>query len=379
MDTHKNIILLGATGSIGQTTLNIVSRDADQFHITAVSAHTEAEKLREIQHNFHIRTAALSVDAETEDSTDFPYRGSRGLVDMVRETEADLVVNGITGAAGLAPSIAALESGKDLILANKETAVMAGPLIFKLAEKFGRRIIPVDSEHSAILQLIRFRPPEMIDQVILTASGGPFAARPEESFRSITPAEALRHPTWNMGRKISIDSATLANKGLEIIETHIFFSLPPEKIDVVIHPQSIIHSMISTTDGCFYAQLSSTDMKVPILNALLYPEIATEVISPFNPVGMNLSFAEPDRKKFPMLDFAYYSLIHGGSYPIAYNAANEIAVNSFLNEQISFNDIPRLTGDVLDLDFSAAPASFDEVFAADRRARKMSLELIGRL
>lgn len=379
MDTQKNIILLGATGSIGQNTLSIVSRYAEQFSINAVSAHTQGEKLREIQHNFHIPAAALSSDAEIEGSTDFPYWGSRGLTDMIRETDADMVVNGITGATGLAPSIAALESGKDLILANKETVVMAGPLIFKLAEKLGRRIIPVDSEHSAILQLIRFRPQEMIDHVILTASGGPFAARPQETFSSITPAEALKHPTWNMGRKISIDSATLANKGLEVIETHIFFSLPPEKIDVVIHPQSIIHSMISTTDGCFYAQLSSPDMQVPILNALLYPKIASEVISPFKPVGMNLSFAEPDRKKFPMLDFAYDSLVHGGSYTIAYNAANEIAVNAFLNEQISFTDIPRLTGNVLDLDFSAVPTSFDEVFAADRRAREKSLEIMGRL
>ncbi len=381
----KKILLLGSTGSIGGSTLDIAAAFADRFEIAGLSTHTNGEKLLELQKQFgnSVVTAFSGNSADTSisessaaDSRQFTYYGRDGLLEMISVSDADIVVNAIAGAAGLGPSIAALESGKDLVLANKETVVMAGHLIFPLAEKHNCQIIPVDSEHSAILQLTRFRPKKFIDSIILTASGGPFRTRPYETFSSITLQDALKHPTWNMGSKISIDSATLANKGLEVIETQMFFGTPADKIQVVVHPQSIVHSMIATTDGCLYAQLSTTDMKIPIINALCYPDISERTVVPFDIVGHTLTFENPDTQKFPMLKFAYQALTAKGSYTIAYNAANEIAVEEFSKGTISFLQIAELTDRVLQLDWSQNPADFDDVFAIDEAIRRKSRELI---
>jgi 1-deoxy-D-xylulose-5-phosphate reductoisomerase len=381
----KKILLLGSTGSIGSSTLDAAAAFADRFEIAGLSSHTNGAKLLELQKRFgnSVVTAYSGNSANTtisEPSVNiagkFTYYGKEGLLEMISLSDADIVVNAIAGAAGLGPSIAALESGKDLVLANKETVVMAGPLIFPLAEKHNCRIIPVDSEHSAIFQLTRFRPEKFIDSIILTASGGPFRTRPVETFSSITIQDALKHPTWNMGNKISIDSATLANKGLEVIETQMFFGTPSDKIQVVVHPQSIVHSLISTTDGCLYAQLSSADMKIPIINALCYPEISDRTIVPFDIVGQTLTFENPDTQKFPMLKFAYQALTAKGAYTIAYNAVNEIAVHEFSKGVISFLQIAELTDRVLQLDWSQNPADFDDVFAIDEAIRRKSRELV---
>ncbi len=372
---HKRLLVLGATGSIGTSTLQVIQDNPELFSVAAASSHTQEPALMKIISRYNIPRAALTGIKPLETQR-IQYSGMEGLIAMIHETEADIVVNGISGAAGLRPSIAALESGKDLVLANKETVVMANSLIFDLAARHSCSIIPVDSEHSAILQLTRFRPASHIQSIILTASGGPFRKTPFEQFPAITPEEAIMHPTWKMGPKISIDSATLANKGLEIIETHMFFRTPPEKIEVIIHPQSIVHSLITTIDGCMYAQLSSTDMKIPIMNALMFPEIATSTISDFSLVGQKLTFERADLVKFPMLAYAYHALHAGGATTIAYNAANEVAVEHFMQQRIPFTGIPRLTELILKQDWSDAPMDLEEIFTIDAEIRTKSRELI---
>jgi len=374
----KRILLLGCTGSIGASTLAVAARYPERCEIVGVSAHSNAAALLAVRDRWPAALTALSGSQgrETQIRDAVTFTGTDGLLEMIRTADADLVVNGIAGAPGLAPSLAAVESGKHLILANKETAVMAGRLIFDLAARKGVDLLPVDSELSAILQLIRHRPAATVASLILTASGGPFRTLPAEKLAEVTVEQALRHPTWSMGSKISIDSATLANKGLEVIETHMFFQTPPERIQVLVHPQSIIHSMITTTDGCIYAQLSAPDMKIPIANALFYPEIAEEQIVPFDPAGAVLSFEQPDLVRFPMLAYAYETVRRGGAYMIAYNAANETAVEEFVRSRISFTGIAELTDRVLQSDWSHTPESCDEVFAADAAARSCSRELL---
>ncbi len=372
---QKKIIILGCTGSIGSSALQAISCFPENFSIVAISADTNEQKLLSIKKRFNIPVTALSGNIPKK-SAQINFIGTNGLLEMIETTNADIVLNGISGASGLKPSIAALNSGKNLVLANKETVVMANSLIFDLAEKNNLLIIPVDSEHAAILQLIRFKPDKFLDKIILTASGGPFLKTPVELFNTITPEDAAKHPTWNMGRKISIDSATLANKGLEVIETHMFFNTPPERIEVLIHPQSIVHSLISTTDGSLYAQLSRTDMRIPIMNALMFPDITEKAFSPFDLAGQTLTFEKPDKDKFPMLDFAYQALALNGSYSIAYNAVNEVSVEHFISGTIKFTDIATLTSKILQLNWSKAPGSFDDVFAIDNEIRIKSKEML---
>jgi 1-deoxy-D-xylulose-5-phosphate reductoisomerase len=375
---QKKIIILGCTGSIGRSTLQAISCFPEKFSIVAVSANTNEQELLDIKKRFNIPVAALSGKVPAN-NLEINFSGTNGLLEMIETTSADIVLNGISGAHGLSPSIAALSSGKNLVLANKETVVMANSLIFDLAEKNNLSIIPVDSEHSAILQLIRFKPEKFLNKIILTASGGPFRKTPIDLLHKITPEDAVKHPTWSMGKKISIDSATLANKGLEVIETHMFFNTPPDKIEVLIHPQSIVHSMISTTDGSLYAQLSRTDMKIPIMNALMFPDITEKPFEPFDLSGHTLSFEKPDKEKFPMLGFAYQALELLGSYSIAYNAVNEVAVEHFISGSIKFTDIASLTSKVLQLDWSTAPLSFDDVFFIDNEIRIKSKEMLNTL
>ena len=290
----KKIIVLGATGSIGRSALDIVRSFPDRFQVTALSCHTQETLLRRIAAEFGITRIALSGVPENSSPHGIPYAGEAGLLHMIEESDADYLVNGISGAAGFLPSVKALESGKTLALANKETLVMAGSLIKKTAARHNTALIPVDSEHSAVFQLVRALGEQAVESVILTASGGPFRDFSLQKLASVSLADALQHPTWNMGQKITIDSATLANKGLEVIEAHHLFDLPPEKIHVLIHPQSYVHSLVETRDGMQYAQIGKPDMRVPILGALSYPENCSWPQGKFSLAGMSLTFTRPD-------------------------------------------------------------------------------------
>lgn len=297
---------------------------------------------------------------------------------MIRETEADIVLNGIAGADGLMPSVTVLESGKDLALANKESIVMAGDLIKRIARDNGRIIIPVDSEHSALFQLLKDRPREHVVEVVLTASGGAFRETPLEELQYVTVKQALVHPTWSMGMKITIDSATMANKGLEVIETHHLFDIGIEKIRVLLHPQSYVHSLIRTKEGSLYAQISRPDMRMPIQNALSYPELYNSYIDPFDLIGKSLDFNEVDKKRYPMLEMAYQVMSNGFSaLPVVYNAANEVAVAAFIKERIDYVTIPQIVEKALQRDWNCVPESIDEVISVHKEVVEHSKSLIG--
>ena len=371
----KKIAVLGATGSIGKNTLDVVRRG--DFETVLLSAHTGRDSLINLKKEF---PNALLVLSGTENSPPpVDYSGRQGLLEAIKKCGADIVVNGIAGAGGLEPSIAALSAGCRLALANKETIVMAGPLIFDLERKNNAKIIPVDSEHSAIFNLMEAHGKENIDEIILTASGGPFRNYKKERLEKVTLNEALAHPTWNMGPKITVDSATLANKGLEVIEASLLFGFPPEKIKVLIHKQSVVHSLIRLKNGMVYAQLSRPDMRFPIANALYWPDMAPAFDNPgFE--GLSLDFEKPDTERFPMLAFAYEALKKGPYYPAIYNAANEIAAEAFLEQRINFLEIPEITGYVLDNIRLPDKNGIDlaGILETDKTARETALALIGR-
>lgn len=365
----KRVIILGCTGSIGKSTIEVIRQFPGNFTIVGLSAHSQIALLLALAKEFSVKNLCLTNQNITVSNESINFTGSSGLQNMIAETEADIVVNGITGAAGLLPSVATVLSGKDLALANKETAVMAGRIIFSLAEKHNARILPVDSEHSAIFKLLENKSRSTIQDIILTASGGPFRGKTKQSLTSITPEQAIAHPTWKMGAKISIDSATLANKGLEVIETQTFFQVRPEQIRVLIHPQSIVHSFITTIDGAMYAQISRPDMKLPIMTALSYPVMLALDSSQNTLTNFSLNFEEPDFNTFPMLLYSYEALKAGKAYPLAYNAANEIAVEAFCAKQIPFLAISDFTRAVLELDWNITLSSIEEVLEADTSIR----------
>lgn len=349
------IAVLGATGSIGRNTLNVIGAYPERFEPVLLSAHADSEALRRLRDEF---PGARCLAASREN-----------LPDAIRSCGAALAVNGIAGAAGLIPSLTVLETGADLALANKETVVMAWPLVKEVAERNGAKIIPVDSEHSAVFSLVNAHGAQAVAEVILTCSGGPFRNLTTKEISQVCAKDALDHPTWTMGPKITIDSATLANKGLEVIEAARLFNMPPDKIKVVIHPQSIVHSMVRLRDGTVYAQLSRPDMRLPIHNALFYPEITPCAFAALDFTDLTLTFSPPDTARFPMLRLAYDALKADGLYPVAYNAANEIAVAKFLKDEIGFLDIPRLVETTLQKDWSAAPDTIEAITAADGKAR----------
>jgi len=381
MAPKKRVAVLGATGSIGKSSIDIISRNNEFFEVVLLSANSNRAKLNELSSQY---PKASSVLAEED--------GKDKLLNAVKNAGADIIINGISGAAGLEPSLAAIEAGSDLALANKETIVMAGNLVLKKAKEKNVNIIPVDSEHSAVFHLLKYFSQDFhsgqsstekdkdsnrsINEIILTASGGPFKNLSLEEMKKVTAKDALAHPTWKMGAKITIDSASMANKGLEIIEACHFFNMPPEKIKVVIHPQSIIHSMIRLCNGVFYAQASKPDMRHPIHDALFYPQTAPSNLEPLNFDSLTLEFFKPDTKKFPMLDIAYAAAKSGCLYPCAYNAANEIAVAAFLEKKIGFLDIPRITENVLQADWSGEPQNLDIILKADNKARLKATLLI---
>lgn len=370
----KKIIILGATGSIGKETLEVVKRNKSSFSIVAVSAHNNIEKLIDIANEFDVPVLAVSGRKTKNDRIIFS--GANSIIDMLNNTDADLVVNGIAGAEGLMPSVVSLKSGKTLALANKETIVMAGQLIMNLSEKLKKKILPVDSEHSAIFHLLENRKMNTIKEIILTASGGPFREMPISNFPNISLKDALKHPTWEMGKKITIDSATMANKGLEVIEAHGLFSLPADKIKVLIHPESRVHSLIRTNDNSMFAQISNPDMKVPIGNALFYPELMRSSFGDLDLANTSLTFFEADYERYPLLKYAYDTITHGKSYPIAYNAANEVAVGFFLSSQINFIDISKIVSNILEKDWSSDPLSFEEIIETDQIVRKLTKHYI---
>ena len=370
----KRLILLGCTGSIGTTALNVCRELKDRIEIVGLSTHTKVDKLIALGQKWRVTNLAFSGDSRPK--VGIPHNGLQGLKSMIEETAADIVLNGIAGTAGFLPSLWALKTGKNLALANKETIIMGGELVKKLARKKGRLILPVDSEHSALHHLLRGDLKKYTEELVLTASGGPFRLTSKRELARVSLKEALNHPTWNMGPKITIDSATLANKGLEIMEAHFLFDMAPEKIKVIIHPQSHVHSLIRTVDGVLYAQISEPSMIHPIQNALTFPQITPSKLKPLDLAGTELTFHPVDQEKFPLIPLAYQALKAGGAFPLAYNAANEVAVEAFLREEISYLTIPRIVENVLQKDWSAPLTDFDQIIELDMDARKQASWLL---
>lgn len=375
----KKILVLGATGSIGKSGLDIIRQHPDKFCLAGMSAHKSADALLKAAAEFNCKNLCLSSDSALH-YQGIDFYGTDGLEKLIKSTDCDIVLNGIAGAAGLMPSIAALESHKDLALANKETIVMAGLLIRQLAAKNNARILPVDSEHSAVFSLTQKYGKDSVDSIVLTASGGPFRNTPKEKLAAVTLADTLKHPTWNMGQKITIDSATLANKGLEVIEACRLFDVPAEKVHVAVHPQSLVHSLIRTKDGVLYAQISEPDMRHPILQAFTWPELIPNKLKLFDLTdNVEMTFQKPRLDDFQMLPLAFEAAKKSGRYTIAYNAANEVAVAAFIGNQIRFLDIPSITKEVLAQDWSGEPDDFGDVFEADKSARSAARQALSRL
>ncbi|MHB9291941.1 putative 1-deoxy-D-xylulose-5-phosphate reductoisomerase [Hollandina sp. SP2] len=369
----KRVALLGATGSIGKSTLDVIRQDKAVFDVVLLSSHTDAAGLLALSEEFP--EALLALSGPTQGPKAIPYFGSPGLLQAIAACGGDIAVNGIAGAAGLQPSIEALNAGMDLALANKETIVMAAPLVLALAQEKKRRVIPVDSEHAAIFNLLEAHGRDQLDAILLTASGGPFRNYSQEQLAAVSPQDALAHPTWKMGVKISIDSATMANKGLEVIEAAWLFAMDPEKITVVVHPQSIVHSMVRFKDGTVYAQMSCPDMRLPIQQALSYPARGSRSWGTLHFDALTLEFAKPDAAAFPMLPLAYDALRRGSAYTVVYNAANEMAVTAFLEKRISFLAIPQIVAQVLDREWAAA-LQLESILETDSQARSLAAACI---
>ncbi len=379
----RRIALFGSTGSIGVNTLDVVRRNPERFEVTALAAHRNIEVLAGQIAEFHPRAVAVSdPDAAKELESRNPdceiLAGPDGLVELARRGEYDIFVGALVGFAGLAPTVEAVKLGKRIALANKETLVVAGELLFNMAAISNSEILPIDSEHSAIYQCLVGEPRESIHRIILTASGGPFRTLPKELFATILPEAALRHPKWIMGKKITIDSATLMNKGLEIIEAKWLFGLPLSKIDVIVHPQSIVHSFVEFVDGSVKAQLAMPDMRQPIQYALAAPERLDHAYSMLDLAASGpLEFFPPEYDKFPCLKLARIAGEQGGLYPCILNAVNEVAVEAFLARRIGFMRIPELIDSALETDPNAqftlgtdASAALKEIIDCDRESRR---------
>ncbi len=381
----RRLTVLGATGSIGASTLDVIARHPERYRIHALSAHRASEVLLErcLRHQPRYAVLADAADpsgvrrrfAEAGCRSELLF-GARALAQVAADPECDIVMAAIVGAAGLEPTLAAAGAGKRVLLANKEALVMAGPLFMRAVRSAGAELLPIDSEHNAIFQCLPRgeRGGASVDgvrRIILTASGGPFRTVPLERLANVTPHEACAHPNWVMGRKISVDSATMMNKGLEVIEARWLFDLPQDRIEVLVHPQSIVHSLVEYVDGSVIAQLSNPDMRVPIAHALGFPERIASGSVPLElgAVGQ-LTFERPDERRFPCLGLAYAALRAGGTSPALLNAANEVAVDAFLAGRLRFSDIARVVGAVLD-EIAAQPVDdLAGVLEADARARR---------
>jgi len=383
----KTLSILGSTGSIGVNTLDVVRRFKDRFSVVGLAAGQNINLLRQQALEFRPKLVSVSKHTLAEELAPELKRegirvvcGEEGLIEVAAHPEADLVLSALVGARGFLPTLRALSIGKDVALANKEALVVAGPIIAKEAARSQARLLPVDSEHSAIWQCLEGAKKESVRKLILTASGGPFLRRDLNSFSSITMYEALEHPNWRMGKKITIDSATLMNKGLEMIEAHYLFDEPPEKLEVVIHPQSVVHSMVEFVDGSVIAQLGNADMRLPIQHALTYPERWENDLPSINLTSIRtLEFFEPDLEKFPCLQLAHEALLLGGSMTAVLNAANEIAVENFLMERIPFTSIPQIVESTMQKHVTKMNPSLDDILEADRWSREQAVSAVAHL
>lgn len=382
----KRISILGSTGSIGRNALDIVLRHKDLFKIVALTAGKNITLLEEQIKTFSPEVVAVADEEAAKElqrklgSKNPSLRmlsGNGGVAEAAGSNNSDFVLSAIVGAAGLIPTMSAIRSGKTIGLANKETLVMAGRIVTEEAKKHKVKILPVDSEHSAIFQCIEGRKKSDLRRIILTASGGPFAFRSIEELNDIEPEDALKHPSWRMGKKISIDSATLMNKGFEMIEAHYLFGLPPERIDILIHPQSIVHSIVEFSDRSCIAQLSMPDMKGPIAYALSYPERLKDVVKGLHLDKVeSLIFKKPDNLCFPCLSYAYKAMELKGTMPSVLNAANEVAVEAFLKGKIKFAEIPDVIRKSMESHDVVPDNELDDVIEADRWARRKAQEII---
>ena len=366
---QKGVAVLGSTGSIGTTALRVLDRQRSRFRVAALTANSNSALLKEQARKFS--PSFVGMVESNADADDAWQSGTDALVAAATRDDVDIVLNAIVGAAGLDATLAALEKGKRVALANKETLVIAGHLVSEACATGSGEVVPVDSEHSAILQCITGHPASQVRRVVLTASGGPFRDWSHARLASATVDDALRHPTWQMGRKISIDSATLANKALEVIEAHFLFGLPYDRIDVVVHPQSVVHSFVEFIDGSVIAQMSVPTMELPVLYALTHPErVEDNGVPPFDPVKLSPMTYEPvDHERFPALRLGIAAGVAGGAAPAVFNAANECAVAAFLAGKIAFTDIPRAISSALD-ELSELPSgNREELLAADAAAR----------
>jgi len=383
MGPTRNVVLLGATGSIGESTLRVIRKHQDRLKLIGISAHQKGEKLCQIAHEFAVKNVHLGhekdirqdLHAETNFST-----GPHALNELAALESADLVVVAVVGAAGLAPTLAALEAGKDVVLANKESLVVGGELVMETARRTGAKILPADSEHNGVFQCLQGQPEKSLDSIILTASGGPFRDFSVEQLSTVTPEQALKHPNWSMGPKITVDSATMANKGLELIEAHWLFGLPAERLKVVIHPPSLVHAIVQFKDGCTLAQMSPPSMTFALQNALLFPDRMEGVeqgLDFSNP--LDFSFSPPSPDKYPCLKLAQDCLVKGGTAPLVFNAANEVAVAAFLRNQIGFTEISDIIKDTLNTaDFPHA-SSLENLLAFDQEIRVQASAFLQKL
>ncbi len=382
----KKIAILGSTGSIGISTLKVVQKLKPLFQVVGLTANRNVKVLAQQIKTFKPKLAAImdeSLVAElkrlVKGTSTKILGGEEGVIAVAGESGADLVLTAIVGAAGLKPTLMAIQKGKDIALANKETMVMAGEVVTQAAKKSGSKILPVDSEHCAVFQCLAGAPPLYeIHKVILTASGGPFRNLDQKKFHQITLKQALNHPTWRMGPKITIDSATLMNKGLEVIEAHFLFNIPFNQIDIVIHPESIVHSLVEFIDGSVLAQLGTTDMQIPIQYAMTYPARANAPVKRLDLSQIaQLNFQKPDLKKFQCVNLAYEAGKKGGTFPAVLNAANEVAVSRFLKGEIAFTSIPKIIDKVLTKYRPLTNGNLDGILLADRWARVEAARVAG--
>ena len=377
-----NLAVLGATGSIGASTLDVVAAHPGRYRAFALSAHASAGALLELCRTYRPRYAVLSgLAADAAWRAQFEALGVQlrfgheALEEVVAHPDCHAVMAAIVGGAGLRSTLAAVRAGKRVLLANKEALVMAGPLVMRAARESGAQVLPVDSEHNAVFQC--FSGKEAVRRIILTASGGPFRATPLEKLDAVTPDQACAHPNWVMGRKISVDSATMMNKGLEVIEARFLFDVPAERIEVLIHPQSIVHSLVEYLDGSVIAQLSNPDMRVPIAHALAHPERIASGARPLDLAALkSLSFERPDLQRFPCLRLAYDAMRAGGTAPVVLNAANEVAVEAFLTGRIPFTAIAGVIEDTVAGIGASRADALGEVLEADALARRKAAERI---
>jgi 1-deoxy-D-xylulose-5-phosphate reductoisomerase len=370
---QKRIIVIGATGSIGRQTIDVALSRPDLFTIVALSAHRNEDRLLDSALPFP--DAVLALGGIKPNNHRIAFYGTAGVEELIRSTKADILVNGAAGSSGLPISLAALESGMDLALANKESIVMGWGVLSRMAQKLSRKILPVDSEHAALFQLVHRINAAEVDELVITASGGAFRDRPLADLAGVTPDEAVAHPNWSMGRKITIDSATMANKALEVIEASRLFDIPGDRVKVLIHPQSIVHALVRTRDGTLYAQLSEPDMRVPIQNALTWPDTLPCPFGRLELAGKSLDFKAVDPNRYPFLNLAYKALDAGEGATVALNAADEVAVAAFEDGRIGFTDIAKIVERTIDNHWPTQLAELGSIFDVDRVARDVALKV----